>query len=141
MRTSTPAGSAWGDIVGYSRAVRVGSIVTVSGTTATGAHGRVLFPGEPGPQARVIFDRIEAALNSLGASLADVVETRVFVTDIGKWEDVGRVHGEVFGAIRPSTAMVEVSRLIDPAIVVEISAMAVIDGSARALLHDHRGDR
>ena len=122
-----PAGSIWGDIIGYSRAVRVGSIITVSGTTAITPDGKVLHPGEAGPQARVVLERIAAALHSLGASLSDVVETRVFVTSMDKWEDVGRVHGEVFGTIKPATAMIEVSRLIDPAMAVEISAMAVLE--------------
>jgi enamine deaminase RidA (YjgF/YER057c/UK114 family) len=105
----------------------VGSVITVSGTTAITPDGKVLYPGEAGPQARVIFERIAAALHNLGGSLSDVIETRVFVTNIDKWEDVGRVHGELFGTIRPTTAMVEVSRLIDPAMVVEISAMAVLE--------------
>jgi len=127
MRTSVPAGTPWGDIVGYSRAVRVGSTITVSGTTATGADGKVLHPGDAGPQTRVILDKIAAALKTLGASVEDVVETRIYVTDIGQWEAVGRVHGEIFGAAKPATAMVEVSKLIDPAIVVEISAIAILD--------------
>ncbi len=130
MRSTIPAGSPWGEIVGYSRAVRVGSMITVAGTTATGADGQVLHPGEPGPQTRVILERIAEALKALGASLEDVVETRIYVTNIGQWEAVGRVHGEVFGAIKPATAMLEVSRLIDPAIVVEISAIAMLDAPA-----------
>jgi enamine deaminase RidA (YjgF/YER057c/UK114 family) len=127
VRTTVPAGTPWGDIVGYSRAVRVGSTITVSGTTSTGSDGKVLHPGDAGPQTRVILEKIAAALKALGASVADVVETRIYVTDIGQWEAVGRVHGEIFGAIKPATAMVEVSKLIDPAIVVEISAMAILD--------------
>lgn len=132
MRLSTPAGSAWGDIVGYSRAVRVGAMISIAGTTATDAQGNVCFPGEAGPQARRIFERIDTALKALGASLDDVIETRVFITDMSQWEQVGRVHGEVFAKIKPATTMVEVSRLIDPAIVVEISALAVKEDSARA---------
>jgi enamine deaminase RidA (YjgF/YER057c/UK114 family) len=132
VRATVPAGAVWGAIVGYSRAVRVGSVITVAGTTASGADGKVLHPGDAGPQTRVILDRIAAALQSLGASLNDVVETRVYVTDITQWEAVGRVHGEIFGAIKPATTLVEVSRLIDPAIVVEISAMAIVEAAAPA---------
>jgi enamine deaminase RidA (YjgF/YER057c/UK114 family) len=132
VRATVPAGAVWGAIVGYSRAVRVGSVITVAGTTASGADGKVLHPGDAGPQTRVILDRIAAALQSLGASLNDVVETRVYVTDIAQWEAVGRVHGEIFGAIKPATTLVEVSRLIDPAIVVEISAMAIVEAAAPA---------
>jgi len=130
VRSTVPAGTPWGDIVGYSRAVRVGSTITVSGTTSTGSDGRVLHPGDAGPQTRVIVEKIAAALKALGASIEDVVETRIYVTDIGQWEAVGRVHGEFFGSIKPATAMVEVSKLIDPAIVVEISATAILDTPA-----------
>jgi enamine deaminase RidA (YjgF/YER057c/UK114 family) len=129
MRNSVPTGNPWGDIVGYSRAVRVGNLVFVSGTTASGPEGQALHPGEPGPQTRLILDRIDAALAKLGASLKDVVETRIYVRDIAQWEAVGRVHGEVFADIRPATTMVEVSQLITPDLLVEISAMAVVDGA------------
>jgi enamine deaminase RidA (YjgF/YER057c/UK114 family) len=129
MRNSVPTGNPWGDIVGYSRAVRVGNLVFVSGTTASGHEGQALHPGEPGPQTRLILDRIDAALAKLGASLKDVVETRIYVRDIAQWEAVGRVHGEVFADIRPATTMVEVSQLITPDLLVEISAMAVVDGA------------
>ena len=129
MRNSVPTGNPWGDIVGYSRAVRVGNLVFVSGTTASGPEGQALHPGEPGPQTRLILDRIDAALAKLGASLKDVVETRIYVRDIAQWEAVGRVHGEVFADIRPATTMVEVSQLITPDLLVEISAMAVVDGT------------
>jgi enamine deaminase RidA (YjgF/YER057c/UK114 family) len=129
MRNSVPTGNPWGDIVGYSRAVRVGNLVFVSGTTASGPEGQALHPGEPGPQTRLILDRIDAALAKLGASLKDVVETRIYVRDMAQWEAVGRVHGEVFADIRPATTMVEVSRLIAPDLLVEISAMAVVDGA------------
>jgi enamine deaminase RidA (YjgF/YER057c/UK114 family) len=132
MRQFVSAGTPWGDIVGYSRAVRAGNLIFVSGTTATGPEGTVLHPNQPGPQARVIFERIGAALKALGASLNDVVETRIYICDIQQWEAVGRVHGEVFQTARPATAMVEVSRLIDPAIAVEISAIAVAPTSAPA---------
>ena len=129
MRNSVPTGNPWGDIVGYSRAVRVGNLVFVSGTTASGPEGQALHPGEPGPQTRLILDRIDAALAKLGASLKDVVETRIYVSDIGQWEAVGRVHGEVFADIRPATTMVEVSQLIASDLLVEISATAVVDGA------------
>jgi enamine deaminase RidA (YjgF/YER057c/UK114 family) len=129
MRNSVPTGNPWGDIVGYSRAVRVGNLVFVSGTTASGPEGQALHPGEPGPQTRLILDRIDAALAKLGASLKDVVETRIYMRDIAQWEAVGRVHGEVFADIRPATTMVEVSQLITPDLLVEISAMAVVDGA------------
>jgi enamine deaminase RidA (YjgF/YER057c/UK114 family) len=132
MRNSVPTANPWGDIVGYSRAVRVGNLVFVSGTTATGPEGEALHPGEPGPQARLILERIEAALVKLGASLKDVVETRVYVCDIDQWEAVGRVHGEVFADVRPATTMVEVSRLIAPDLLVEISAVAVVDAATAA---------
>jgi enamine deaminase RidA (YjgF/YER057c/UK114 family) len=129
MRNSVPTGNPWGDIVGYSRAVRVGNLVFVSGTTASGPEGQALHPGEPGPQTRLILDRIDAALAKLGASLKDVVETRIYVRDMAQWEAVGRVHGEVFADIRPATTMVEVSQLISSDLLVEISAMAVVDGA------------
>ena len=129
MRNSVPAGNPWGDIVGYSRAVRVGNLVFVSGTTASGPEGQALHPGEPGPQTRLILDRMDAALAKLGASLKDVVETRIYVRDIAQWEAVGRVHGEVFADIRPATTLVEVTQLISSDLLVEISAMAVVDGT------------
>jgi enamine deaminase RidA (YjgF/YER057c/UK114 family) len=127
MRELVATENPWGDIVGYSRAVRIGELIMVSGTTASGPDGRALHPGEAALQTRVILERIGAALAKLGASLEDVVETRVYVCDIDQWEAVGREHGAVFGAIRPATTMVEVSRLIAPDLVVEISATAVRD--------------
>ena len=127
MHTLVPTGNLWGDVVGYSRAVRAGKLIFVSGTTASGPDGQALHPGEPGPQTRIILERIDAALAKLGSSLAQVVETKVYLCDIGQWEAVGRAHGAVFGTIRPSTTMVEVSRLIAPGLVVEISATAVVD--------------
>jgi enamine deaminase RidA (YjgF/YER057c/UK114 family) len=127
MHTLVPTGSAWGDVVGYSRAVRAGNLIVVAGTTASGTDGQALHPGEAGPQTRIILERIEAALAKLGSSLEHVVETRIYVCDIEQWEAVGRAHGAVFGAIRPATTMVEVSRLIVPGLVVEISATAVLD--------------
>jgi enamine deaminase RidA (YjgF/YER057c/UK114 family) len=127
MRNSVPTANPWGDIVGYSRAVRVGGLIVVSGTTASGPEGEALHPGEPEAQTRLILERIGAALVKLGGSIKDVVETRIYLRDIDQWEAVGRVHGEVFADIRPATTMVEVSRLMSPDLLVEISATAVID--------------
>lgn len=123
-----PTGNAWGDIVGYSRAVRVGSLIYVSGTAAVGANGSALHVGDAAGQTRLIFERIEAALVQLGASLENVVETCVYLCNIDDWEKVGRVHGEVFRNVRPASAMVEVNRLIAADLLVEISAVAYVEG-------------
>ena len=125
-RINYATGTPWEPVVGYSRAVKVGALVFVSGTTATGPDGTLVGTGDAGSQTRQVLENLRAALERAGARLEDVVRTRMYVTDISQWEAVGRVHGEVFGTIRPATAMVEVSRLIDPDMLVEIEADAVI---------------
>lgn len=126
QRQLVSSGTVWEPVVGYSRAVRVGPWVSVAGTTAVAEGGGAVGGDDVGAQAREALRRIAAALEEAGAGIEHVVRTRMFVTDISRWEEVGRAHGEVFGEVRPATSMVQVSKLIDPALLVEIEADAVV---------------
>jgi len=120
------SGTPWEPIVGYSRAVKIGNQIWVSGTTATDNGGNIVGKGDPSAQTRQVIANITSALAAAGAKLSDVVRTRIFVTDMNHWEAVGRAHGEAFGNIRPAATMVEVRRLIDPELLVEIEVDAVL---------------
>ena len=123
------SGAPWEPVVGYSRVVVRGDAAWVSGTTAT-VDGQVVHPGDAGAQTRQVLETLVAALEGAGFAASDVVRTRMFVTDIGRWEEIGRVHGEFFGDVRPATSMVQVAALIDPGMLVEIEADAVREASA-----------
>lgn len=120
------SGAVWEDIVGYSRAVRVGNVVEVAGTTAVDENGQVVGPNDPYLQTRYALQKIEKALAAAGAEMKDVIRTRMYVTDISRWEEVGRAHGEFFRHIKPAASMVEVKALISPDLLVEIEVTAVL---------------
>ena len=126
-RINISSGTKWEDIVGYSRAVRIGNMIEVAGTTAVDEKGQVVGLGDPGEQAKFILSKIEKALTSAGATLNDVVRTRMFVTNIADWETIGRIHGLYFKDIKPVATMVEVKSLISPELLVEMEVTAILD--------------
>ncbi len=124
-RISVPSGTIWEDRIGYSRAVRIGRLIEVSGTSAID-RDKIIAPGDPYRQTKFIIQKIEKAINDAGGSLSDVIRTRIYVTNIKDWDAVGRAHGEIFKEIKPATTMVEVKSLIDPNFVVELEATAYL---------------
>jgi enamine deaminase RidA (YjgF/YER057c/UK114 family) len=142
-RQQVSSGGPWEEKVGYSRAVRVGRRVYVAGTTAVGPDGKLVGPGDPAAQTRQAFATIETALRATGAELSDVVRTRFFVTDISRWDEYARVHGELFRSIRPVATMVEVARLLEPGMMVEVEVDAEIapPRAVRGTSRRHRGRR
>ena len=125
-RINIPAGTIWEDVVGYSRAVKIGNVIEVSGTAAVD-NGQVVGKGNAYEQTKFILEKIKRTLESLGSGMDDVIRTRIYVTDISKWEEIGKAHGEFFKDIKPATSMVEVKSLIDPEMIVEIEATALTD--------------
>jgi enamine deaminase RidA (YjgF/YER057c/UK114 family) len=132
-RRTYSSGSPWEPLVGYSRAVRVGPFIHVAGTTASDADGQVIGEGDPYAQMKFALAKIERALGEAGGEMRHVVRTRTFVTDISRWEEIGRAHGEVFREIRPASTMVEVRALIDPRMLVEVEVDAIVDEEAGAM--------
>jgi enamine deaminase RidA (YjgF/YER057c/UK114 family) len=126
-KVNISSGAKWEDIVGYSRAVRIGNIVEVAGTTAVDENGNVVGANDPHQQTKYTLQKIEKALRQAGATMRDVIRTRVYVTDISRWEEIGRAHGEFFREIKPASSMIEVSKLISPELLVEIEVTAVIE--------------
>jgi enamine deaminase RidA (YjgF/YER057c/UK114 family) len=125
-RLNYPSGNKWEDIVGYSRAVKVGNTIEVAGTTAVDENGIVHGLNDPYQQTKYVLEKIEKILNKAGATMEHVVRTRMFVTDINHWEEIGKAHGEFFKTIKPVSSMVEVNRLIDPELLIEIEVSAII---------------
>jgi enamine deaminase RidA (YjgF/YER057c/UK114 family) len=126
-RVKFSSGTKWESLVGYSRAIRVGKVVHVSGTTATDAGGKLVGIGDPAAQTLQALNNVRRALESVGAKLEDVVRTRIYVTDISRWEEVGKAHGSFFSGIRPATSLVEVKNLVSPDMLVEIEAEAILE--------------